>query len=117
MFAFDDRTGVLKILPALSWIITACIILFTGFLMHAPWIWMACLVGLWRLVQDYFNSPRIMGTNLGLHPLVVMVALMIGGEVGGVAGAYLAVPIAAVLRILWQETRGRKEIFTKAETA
>ena len=108
--------GVLEVLPAIGWILTASVILLTGFLMHAHWIWMACLIGLWRLVQDYVNSPRIMGTSLDLHPFVVMVALMIGGEVGGVAGAYLAVPIAAVLRIVWMETRGRERLI-KAETA
>ena len=105
--------GALEILPALGWIVTAAIILLTGFLMHAHWIWMACLLGLWRVVQDYVNSPRIMGTNLNLNPFIVIVALMIGGEVGGVAGAYLAVPVAAALRIVWMETRGGKEILTK----
>ena len=109
--------GVLEILPALGWIITAGVILLTGFLMHAHWIWMACLLGVWRLVQDYVNSPRIMGTNLDLHPFFVLVALMIGGEVGGIAGAYLAVPVAAAIRIVWMETRGTQEPLTKAETA
>lgn len=109
--------GVLEILPAIGWILTASVILLTGFLMHAHWIWMAGLIGLWRLVQDYVNSPRIMGTNLDLQPFIVMIVLMIGGEAGGVAGAYLAVPIAAALRIVWMETQGRREILTKAETA
>jgi predicted PurR-regulated permease PerM len=107
--------GVLEILPALGWIITAGVILLTGFLMHAHWVWMAFLLGLWRLVQDYVNSPRIMGTNLNLNPFIVIIALMIGGEVGGVVGAYLAVPVAAALRIVWMETRGRKEIPNEAE--
>ncbi len=109
--------GILEILPALGWIITAAIILLTGFLMHAHWIWMACLLGLWRVVQDYVNSPRIMGANLNMNPFIVIVALMIGGEVGGVAGAYLAVPIAAALRIVWMETRGGKQIFANTERA
>jgi len=109
--------GILEILPALGWIITAAIILLTGFLMHAHWVWMACLLGLWRVVQDYVNSPRIMGANLNMNPFIVIVALMIGGEVGGVAGAYLAVPVAAALRIVWMETRGGKEQLTKTEMA
>ena len=109
--------GILEIIPTLGWIATAAVILLTGVLMHAHWIWMGCLLGLWRLVQDYVNSPRIMGTNLDLHPFVVMLALMIGGEVAGVAGAYLAVPIAAALRIVWLETRGREEISAKTGAA
>jgi predicted PurR-regulated permease PerM len=64
---------------------------------------MAGLLLLWRLVQDYVNSPRIMGDKLQLQPLTVLVALMVGGQVGGIAGLYLSVPTVAVLRIVWLE--------------
>ena len=46
-------------------------------------------------------AHRIMGRNLQLPPLVVLIALMIGGQVGGIAGVYLSVPVAAVLRTAW----------------
>ena len=93
--------GVLEFLPTVGWIASATAILSIGFLTHAHWIWMALLLVLWRLVQDYGNSPRIMGHNLELQPLTVIVALMVGGQVGGIAGLYLSVPAAAVLRIVW----------------
>jgi len=95
--------GVLEFLPAVGWIASAAAILTIGFLTHAHWIWMAGLLALWRLVQDYVNSPRIMGDKLQLQPLTVLVALMVGGKVGGIAGLYLSVPIVAVLRIVWLE--------------
>ena len=95
--------GVLEFLPAVGWIASAAAILTTGFLTHAHWIWMALLLIVWRLVQDYVNSPRIMGNNLELQPLTVIVALMVGGQVGGIAGLYLSVPAVAVLRIVWLE--------------
>lgn len=93
--------GVLEFLPAVGWIASAFTILTIGFLTHAHWIWMALLLILWRLVQDYVNSPRIMGDNLELQPLTVLFALMVGGQVGGIAGLYLSVPTVAVLRIVW----------------
>jgi predicted PurR-regulated permease PerM len=93
--------GALEFLPAVGWIASAAAILTIGFLAHAHWIWMALLLVLWRLVQDYVNSPRIMGNNLGLQPLTVIFALMVGGQLGGIAGAYLSVPAVAVLRIVW----------------
>jgi predicted PurR-regulated permease PerM len=93
--------GALEFLPAVGWIASATAILTIGFLTHAHWIWMALLLALWRLVQDYVNSPRIMGNNLQLQPLSVLFALMVGGQVGGVAGLYLSVPTVAVLRIVW----------------
>ena len=95
--------GVLEFLPAVGWIASALVILGTGFLTHAHWIWMAGLLVVWRLVQDYVNSPRIMADNLELQPLTVVFALMVGGQVGGVAGVYLSVPTVAVLRIVWLE--------------
>jgi predicted PurR-regulated permease PerM len=93
--------GVLEFLPAVGWIISAAVILTIGTLVHAHWIWMAGLIVVWRVVQDYVNSPRIMGRNLQLPPLIVLVAFMIGGQVGGIAGIYLSVPIVAVLRTAW----------------
>jgi predicted PurR-regulated permease PerM len=93
--------GALEFLPAVGWVASAAAILTIGFLTHAHWIWMALLLVLWRLVQDYVNSPRIMGENLQLQPLTVLFVLMVGGQVGGVAGLYLSVPSVAVLRIVW----------------
>jgi predicted PurR-regulated permease PerM len=95
--------GALEFLPVVGWIISAGAILTVGFLAHAHWIGMAALVVAWRLVQDYVNSPRIMGNSLELQPLTVVFALMVGGQVGGIAGVYLSVPAAAVLRIVWLE--------------
>ncbi len=95
--------GALEFLPTVGWVASAVTILTAGFLTHAHWIWMAGLLVAWRLVQDYVNSPRIMRKNLELRPLTVVFALMVGGQVGGIAGVYLSVPTVAVLRIVWLE--------------
>jgi len=97
--------GALEFLPAVGWIASAAAILTIGFLTHSHWIWMAGLIVVWRLVQDYVNSPFIMGDSLKLQPLTVVFALMVGGQVGGIAGIYLSVPAVAVLRIVWLECR------------
>ena len=95
--------GALEFLPAVGWIASAAAILTIGFLTHSHWIWMSGLIVVWRLVQDYVNSPRIMGDNLQLQPLTVVFALMVGGQVGGIGGLYLSVPAVAVVRIVWLE--------------
>jgi predicted PurR-regulated permease PerM len=43
-----------------------------------------------------------MGGTLELHPLAVIFAVLVGGEIGGVIGVYLSIPIAAALRIVWR---------------
>jgi predicted PurR-regulated permease PerM len=95
--------GVLEFLPTVGWIASAVAILTIGFLTHSHWIWMAGLVVVWRLVQDFVLSPRIMGGNLELQPLTVVFSLMVGAQLGGIAGLYLSVPAVAVLRIVWRE--------------
>jgi predicted PurR-regulated permease PerM len=92
--------GALEFLPVVGCIVSAAMILTVGILSHSHWIVMAGLLGLWRLAQDYVNSPRIMGKTLQLSPLTVVFALMIGGQLGGIAGVFLAVPVVAVLRIV-----------------
>jgi len=93
--------GILEFLPGVGWVASSAILLTIGFLTHAHWIWMGVLLVLWRLVQDYVNSPRIMGNSLQLQPLTVLFALMVGGQIGGIAGLFLSVPTVAVLRIIW----------------
>ena len=104
--------GALEFLPAVGWIASAAVILTIGFLTHAHWIWMAGLLVLWRLVQDYVNSPHIMGDKLELQPLTVIFALMVGGQLGGIAGLYLSVPAVAVLRIVWLESLSTRSSVT-----
>ena len=53
-------------------------------------------------VESAVVSPKIVGDCVGLHPLVVIGALLIGGALFGVVGMLLAVPVTAVLFILGQ---------------
>lgn len=53
-----------------------------------------------RQVQDYLITPRIMGRVVRVHPLVVLFAIIAGGNVAGILGMILAVPTAAVVKVL-----------------
>ncbi|WAH38506.1 AI-2E family transporter [Alicyclobacillus dauci] len=46
-------------------------------------------------------SPQIMGRSLKLHPMAIVAALLIGGELGGILGLIVAVPVSAVLKVIW----------------
>jgi predicted PurR-regulated permease PerM len=59
----------------------------------------------WRLVQDYIVSPRIMGKSMELHPLAAIFGVLAGGEIAGVLGVYLSIPVMASLRIVWRRWR------------
>jgi predicted PurR-regulated permease PerM len=45
-------------------------------------------------------APKILGDNVGMHPLTVVFALLVGGELFGFLGMLLAVPIAAILKVI-----------------
>jgi len=94
--------GVLEFIPAVGWMSTAAAIISVGAVSHSHWIWMAVLLGVWRMIQDYYAGPRIMGRRLQIHPLATIFALLVGAEVGGIIGIYLAVPVVASVRVIWQ---------------
>jgi predicted PurR-regulated permease PerM len=56
-------------------------------------------------VENNFLVPKIMERAVRLHPLAVVLALLIGGQVLGIAGALLAVPVAAALAVVLDELR------------
>lgn len=64
-------------------------------------------VGVWYTVvvqtQAHVLAPVLMGRVVGMHPLVVVIALFVGVEAIGVLGALLAVPIAVVIQVLLDE--------------
>jgi predicted PurR-regulated permease PerM len=52
-----------------------------------------------QFAEGNILSPLIVGKSLHMHPLMIMLALLAGGEVGGVVGLILAVPILAILKV------------------
>lgn len=100
--ALGILAGVLEFIPMAGWMLSAATIICAGVLTHSHWIWMAGLLGAWRVLMDYGISPRVMGHELEIHPLLAIFALMIGGAVGGIVGVYLSLPIVATLRVLWR---------------
>lgn len=95
--------GVLEFIPIIGPLVGAVAILGVAFLANYHHLLIvAAFLGVWRLVQDYVTTPRLMGGKLQLHPLAVIFAVLVGGEIGGVIGVYLSIPIAAALRIVWR---------------
>jgi len=94
--------GILEFIPVAGWMVSAAIFVSVGFLTHSHWIWMLAVVGLWRMVIDYWVAPRVMGRALEIHPLLEIFAVMVGGAIGGIAGVYLSLPLVAALSVIWR---------------
>jgi predicted PurR-regulated permease PerM len=72
---------------------------------YPHWLLVLGFLALWRIVQDYVVSPRIMGESMELHPLGAIFGVLAGGEIAGVLGVYLSIPVMASLRIVWRRWR------------
>jgi predicted PurR-regulated permease PerM len=95
--------GFMEFIPVVGPLMAAGVILGVGFLSAFSPLWAVLIfLGVWRVCQDYVISPRIYGRGLRLHPLVAIAAVLAGGELGGILGVYLSIPIAAAVRVLWQ---------------
>lgn len=94
--------GTLEFIPFAGPLITLVILMGLAFLTgYQHWLVLLVFWLVWRGIQDYVNTPRLMGAELDLHPLLAIFAILVGGEVGGVTGIYLSIPAVAALRILW----------------
>ena len=62
-----------------------------------------------RAVQDYVVYPKIVGTGIHMHPLAIILAILCGAELGGLAGVFLVIPIVAVLTLAFWHYRDHRE--------
>lgn len=98
--------GLLEFIPVVGPLVAAAVIFGVAVLMSYPhWFILLIFLGAWRLVQDYVISPRIMGKSMELHPLAAIFGVLAGGEIAGVLGIYLSIPVMASLRIVWRRWR------------
>lgn len=63
---------------------------------------MAALYIITRLIQDYFIMPIVMGKVTKLNPLVILFSVIAGSHIYGVIGVIFSVPVAAVIKIVYQ---------------
>ena len=62
----------------------------------------------YRLAEDYLLVPRIMGSTVKVPAVVSLVAVLVGGTLLGIVGAFVAIPAAAALRLLLHEVAFRR---------
>lgn len=101
--ALGPAAGSLEFIPVVGPVIGGLMVVGVAFASgYTHVLWVVVVLIVWRCIQDYFTSPRIMGNSLELHPLLVLFGVFAGGEVAGVIGVFLSIPVLATLRILWR---------------
>ncbi len=100
--------GLMNMVPTLGFWISFLPAVLVGLMEPSPLLGLvkvSAVYGGVQALESSFFGPRIIGGSVGLHPLVIFFALIIGAELLGVLGMLLAVPTAALIKSLL-ETHG-----------
>ncbi|MCA1620280.1 MAG: AI-2E family transporter [Acidobacteria bacterium] len=102
--------GVFEFIPLLGPVVVAVLAgTVAGFDGLTKALTVLIFLGVLRIVHDYVVYPRLIGSGIHLHPLAVILAILAGHELAGVAGIFLAIPVIAVMTVTyrhWLEHRG-----------
>lgn len=94
-------TAFIPVVGAWTGCIVGAFLIFVG--NPAQAIWFVIMFVVLQQIENNFIYPRVVGTSIGLSGMWVLVAVAIGGEMIGVVGMFLMIPIASVLYTLIRE--------------
>jgi predicted PurR-regulated permease PerM len=98
--------GALEFIPLAGPLLAGAAMMVVAVLSgYQHWPFVLLFLIIWRIVLDYAISPRVMGVSVELHPLAALFGILAGGEIAGVLGVYLSIPVMASLRIVWRRWR------------
>lgn len=103
--------GVFEFVPLVGPLLIAIMAALLALLHAGPFnaFLVLLFLGVLRIIHDYVTYPRLIGQGIHLHPLAVIFAILSGAELAGVAGIFLAIPVVAILTVIyrhWMEHRG-----------
>jgi len=64
------------------------------------WLWLLLALFIMQSIQMNFIGPRVMSQAIGIHPLYVVAAMLVGGQVAGLWGALFGIPIAGAMNLI-----------------
>jgi predicted PurR-regulated permease PerM len=97
--------AALEFIPMIGPLSAAVVILIVTGVSGASILGALIFLLAYRMFQDYVLSPHLMGQGVELHPLLVLFGVFAGGEIAGIAGTFLSVPILALIRIVYVRMR------------
>ena len=105
--------ALLSLVPYLGvvigYVLAICMTIFSG---AQTWslIVVSFTYGLAQFIESYILEPYVVGDKVNLNPLVSIVVVVLGSSIWGVAGMILSIPIAGILKIIFDATDGLKPL-------
>jgi predicted PurR-regulated permease PerM len=93
------------------------ILLVAGLSGYNHLLWIVIFLIVFRLFQDYVLSPYLLSAGTELHPLVVIFGVLAGGQIAGIAGTFLSVPVMATLRIIFRQLTKKRAADPNSQTS
>ncbi|MEY4675498.1 MAG: hypothetical protein RLZZ470_5 [Pseudomonadota bacterium] len=103
-------TGLAVFVPYVGFGVGLLLAALSGYLEMAPMqatVMLAVVFGLGQIIESFVLTPRLIGERIGLHPLVVIFALLAFGQLLGFVGVLIALPASAVLLVALRRLRAR----------
>jgi predicted PurR-regulated permease PerM len=100
--------GLLNLVPFLSHVVGLPLALVLSWLDDQSTnrlLVVAAVFAVGQFVEGNFVTPRIVGSSLGLHAVVIMLAVLLGGTLFGFTGMLVAVPMTAALSVFFEDLR------------
>lgn len=103
-------TGLFDIVPYIGPFIGFLPALFFAFISKPiKAVWISVIFVLIQWTENNILAPKIIGENMGMHPMVILLSIIIGGGIFGVFGMILSVPVIAVIRIIFIFTLDKRK--------
>ena len=94
--------GLLEFIPLIGPLIAACGIVGLALTVSIKTaLVVALFLAILRMMQDYYIYPRIVGHGIKMHPLVVIMAILAGAEIGGLVGIFLSIPAVGLMIVFY----------------
>lgn len=95
-------TGLLVFIPYIGYGLGLILATIAGILQFDGWYGLICVAiiyGIGQILESFILTPRLVGERIGLHPLVVIFALLAFGQLFGFIGILLALPASAIIAV------------------
>ncbi|HEY7706665.1 MAG TPA: AI-2E family transporter [Gaiellaceae bacterium] len=108
---FGAWVGLMELIPYLGpWLGAIPPVIYALIVDPVSAIWVTLLFLAIHQIEGHIVVPNVMGSALRLHPLLVIFGLLAGGEIYGLPGIFVALPLLAVLRAIWEFVGERVEL-------
>lgn len=114
---FGILAGIFEFVPLIGPLTIGLVVTTVAAFSDDPWraLYVGIFLIILRVLQDYVLYPRIVRGGMHLHPLAIILSVLAGDQVAGIPGVFLAIPVVAVLTVLYKhamEHSGHKGLFS-----